>query len=431
MKPTSFSAFFSRSIALGCIAFLASTWTTSADEPTDLPRIQIALLTPSDFEPPPGHRERLTEIANYTEAFFAHWMKHWKYPPARTKIFDRESNGQVVVRHVRGKHPAGSGQYDKPTLMTEVYNTAIPQYKIPRHFHVWWVHVYLGPTREYADYRGSGNASQGGSAVVRYSNLPGAIDPEGEILEGFHEKYHLKGIIHELGHAFGLPHLGPRKGDRFGNTLMGPNQFEWNRVAKQPEPRGYLSEAAAAMLWKHPLFSGSTEKRRQMPKVNVDRVDCQFDRSAKRIRVRGHIESDIDPHSVVVVDESTAAPSEYWRKGYVARVGNDGTFQVDVTEVAPADGALRIVFCFDNGVVTGNGKEFGLESATPAPYRYRNRSISFPTQGGQVRPASALHLPYQRGRRVEFQRLEAADSAAFRCNRAHNAILGAEAQGAM
>jgi hypothetical protein len=339
----------------------------------------MALLTPADVEPPAGHRERLTEIANYTEAFFAHWMKHWKYPPARTKIFDREANGQVVVRHVRGKHPAASGQYDRPSLMTEVRNTAIPQYKIPRHLHVWWAHVYLGSGREYADYRGSGNSSQGGSAVVRYSNLAGAIDPDREILEGFHEKYHLKGIIHEMGHAFGLPHLGPRKRDGFGNTLMGPNQFEWSRIAKQREPRGYLSEAAAAMLWKHPLFSGSTEKRHQMPKVAVDRLRCQFDRSARRIRVTGRIGSDIDAHSAVVVDESAAAPSEYWRKGYVGRVGEDGDFQVDATELTAADGTLRIVFCFDNGAVTGDGKERGLPGAISRPYQYRNRAITFPT----------------------------------------------------
>lgn len=379
MKSRWLTVLFAWLITLGCVARLSSTSTTLADEPSDLPRIQLVFFTPSDVAPPPGYVERLTELANYTEAFFVRWMKHWRYPPARTTIFDRETSGQVVIRHVRGKHPAASGVYDRSTLVAEVHRTAIPQYKIPHHLHVWWVHVYLGVDREYTDYRGSGNVSNGGSAVVRYSTRTGTIDPHRDILEGFHEKYHLKGIIHELGHAFGLPHLGPRKRDGFGNTLMGPNQFEWKRIAKAPEPRGYLSEAAAAMLWRHPLFSGSTEKRRQMPKVDVDRVRCHFDRIAKRIRVSGRVQSDIGAHSAIVVDASTAAPSNYWHKAYVGRVGEDGAFQVDVAELAPADGALQIVFCFNNGSVTGDGKEHSLKGALTRSYQYQKRAIVFPS----------------------------------------------------
>lgn len=363
-----------------CLVFTGWASIVASGEPSDLPHVQLVMLTPSDVEPPAGHVQRLTELANYTEAFFVHWMEHWEYPPARTKIFDRDVDGQVLIRYVRGKQSAASGAYERPTLMTEVHNTAIPQYKIPRHFHFWWVHVYLAPGREYVDYRGSGNPSDGGSSVVRYSTLPGKIELDRQPLEGFHQEYHLKGIMHELGHAFGLPHVGPRKADGFGNTLMGPNQTEWSRVVKVHEPRGYLDEASAAMLWKHPLFSGSTDKRQQLPKVDVDRLSCQFDRRAKHIRVSGRVRSDIGAHSAVVFDESTAVPSEYWRKAYVGRVGKDGAFQASVTELSPANGTLRIVFCFDNGATTGDGKERGVAGAISRAYEYRSQSIVFPSR---------------------------------------------------
>ena len=49
--------------------------------------------------------------------------------------------------------------------------------------HVWWVHVYLGPNRMYTDYRGSGDAAKGGSAIVRYSAAPGRIDLRRDILD--------------------------------------------------------------------------------------------------------------------------------------------------------------------------------------------------------------------------------------------------------
>jgi hypothetical protein len=132
------------------------------------------------------------------------------------------------------------------------------------------------------------------------------------------------------------------------------------------------------MLWKHPLFSGSTEKRHQMPKVTVDDLRCQFDRRAKHVRVSGRVRSDVSVHSVVVLDDSTAAPSEYWRKSYAGRVDKEGAFQVDVTELAPAEGTLQIVFCFDNGAITGDGQKRGLQGAIPRPYQYQNRAIVFP-----------------------------------------------------
>jgi len=198
------------------------------------------------------------------------------------------------------------------------------------------------------------------------------------VLEGFHEEYHLKGLIHELGHAFGLPHIGPREADGFGNTVMGPNQREWGNLVKAREPRGYLDEASAAMLWKHPLFSGSTDRRQQLPRIEVDGVSCRFDRQAGRIRVGGRVRSDIDAHSAIVFDESDASPSDYWRKAYVGRVGEGGAFEVNVTEPGSADGTLRLVFCFDNGAVTGDGKSRGIEGALARRYEFRDRSIRFP-----------------------------------------------------
>lgn len=110
----------------------------------------------------------------------------------------------------------------------------------------------------------------------------------------------------------------------------------------------------------------------------MDGLKCLFDRRAMHIRVSGRVQSDIGAHSAVVFDESTAVPSEYWRKAYVGRVGQDGAFQVSVTELNPTNGTLRIVFCFDNGAVTGDGRKRSFEGAIGRDYEYRNQSIVFP-----------------------------------------------------
>jgi hypothetical protein len=110
MKATAFRWPFRWLCMFVCLALLWPAVASQADGPPDLPRIQLVLFTPSDVEPPAGHQERLTELVDYTEAFFAHWFKHWKYPPKRSEIFDREANGKVVIRYVRGKQTAASGQ---------------------------------------------------------------------------------------------------------------------------------------------------------------------------------------------------------------------------------------------------------------------------------------------------------------------------------
>lgn len=380
MKPISLNG--SRSIARGMLVMsIALTFDvvsgSATDEPDDLPQIQLVLLTPADVEPPPGYQERLTEIANYTDKFFQYWMTRQGYPPNRKSIFTHDDDGNAKVLVVRGRQNAASGLYDRPSLVNEVYQTAIPHYAIPRHLHVWWIHVYLGPDREYTDYRGSGDSAGGGSSVARYSTLPGKIDLTQPMMDGFHETYTLKGIIHELGHALGLPHLGPRKQDAAGNTLMGPNQFEWKRIVGRAEPRTYLCQASAAILWKHPLISGSTDQRQRRPTIAVQDLECKYDQAKHSIFVRGRLTSDVTAHSIVVVDHSSTAPSEYWQQGYAARLESDGTFAVEVTDPALAPGTLRILFCFDNGAVSGTTGKLGINGAIPRSYTLENRTIVF------------------------------------------------------
>ena len=52
---------------------------------------------------------------------------------------------------------------------------------------------------------------------------------------------------HELGHAFGLPHIGPLQNDKLGNSLMGPVNMVYSRRKGPDDRRVYLSQASAAM----------------------------------------------------------------------------------------------------------------------------------------------------------------------------------------
>ena len=117
----------------------------------------------------------------------------------------------------------------------------------------------------------------------------------------------------------------------------------------------YLTEASAAILWKHPVFSGTTKDRQRQPSVKLVDYKPTYSRAADRITLAGKLVSDMPAHSVIVFDDLGKPADEYWYRSHVARIAPDGTFRVAIDHPAQADGHFRILFCFDNGMVTGDG----------------------------------------------------------------------------
>ena len=305
-------------------------------------------------------------------------MTRWGYEPAVKNFVRRDADGSAEVLFVRGDQPLASGRYEKPGFHMEAIDKAVKQHKIPRHRHVWWIFVYVAdPPRRFSDWRGSGNLADGGWALVNYDSSPGEIDPKADLSAGFNDTFALKGCIHELGHAFGLPHIGPSPGKGLGNSLMGPNMDVYIKQGFPDQGRVYLTPASAALLWKHPLFSGTARDRSILPEVRLEGYRASFDRKARQVVVTGKLSSNVPAHSVVVLDDMDQKPGPYWVRGYAGRVSDDGTFRVTIDEPVASGGALSIVFCFRNGAVTGDGKGYNLESAIVKPYRLVRGALRF------------------------------------------------------
>jgi hypothetical protein len=237
---------------------------------------------------------------------------------------------------------------------------------------VWWIMVYAGdPPQRFSAFLGSYGEQIGGWAVCNFDTRPGRIDPDAPLGSEFLAEMALKGMIHELGHGFQLPHIGPLRRDNAGNTLMGPTHVNFRRVAPGREERVYLSEAEAAMLSMHPAFRGAPDTRVPLPRPDVQNLKCVFDRQANAIVVSGRVRAAVRPVYAVVGDESDARPGEYWTKTYVGKVGQDGAFSVSVSEPATSNGTLKVWFVFENGVQTGDGRERGRSSGIPQAYTYR------------------------------------------------------------
>ena len=163
---------------------------------------------------------------------------------------------------------------------------------------------YVGDRpQRFSDWRGVGCARDGGSAIVNYDTIPGEIRPDLGLEMGFNSEYFLKGTVHELGHALGLSHIGPDPSLDLGNSLMGPNVNVYVERKHPNADQVYLTEASAAMLWKHPVFSGTTKDRQRQPSVKLVDYKPTYSRASNRITLAGKLVSDMPAHSVVVFDD--------------------------------------------------------------------------------------------------------------------------------
>ncbi|MBI1246922.1 hypothetical protein GC197_03650 [bacterium] len=363
-------------VVLLLVSLAPASLRSAAPEVKGHPQLNMVLFVPADVDPPAGVQRRFTEIAQYTESFLVGEMAKDGYPPANEQFLPRDEKGNYQFLFIRGEHPVDSGKYDQPGFHLEVINKAVQKYKLGRDRHVWWIWVYLGdPPKRFSNYRGAGNSIEGGWSMCNYTNLPGEINPQIALAAGFNQEFTLKACIHEMGHAFGLPHLGPMKRDRRGNTLMGPQSKIYASKVDPRDKAVYLCDVSAAMLWKHPVFSGSIDKRGQMPKFQMTSCEGKFQRSGQFLEITGQIETDIPAHSVVVIDESPQNDGGYFRKSFAGRVDQDGNFRVKVEELDHQQGNLQILFCFENGICTGDGKSQGDKSGLLRGYQVTNRGV--------------------------------------------------------
>jgi hypothetical protein len=317
----------------------------------------------------------MNDTIGYTESFLKTGLERWGHK-ATVSPFRRNQDGSAEVILVRGSKPASA--YQDASLHNEAIESARKSTQIDPGRQVWWVFVYKGdPPQRFGNYRGGFDPKVGGWSVCNFDTRPGSFRPTDALGNDFLTDLTLKGMIHELGHGFQLPHIGPRNQDNGGNTLMGPTHANYRRIVPQREPRVYLSEAAAAMLSQHPALRGQPDDRRQLPKLQVAEQQYVVDRRAKSLVVSGRIRANFKPAFAIVADESDARPGEYWTKHYVAPVQANGQFAVKITEPAAAAGTLKTWFVFANGASTGNGRLRGKAGAITKPYQFAGGIFRF------------------------------------------------------
>ncbi|WP_133405566.1 hypothetical protein [Parashewanella tropica] len=340
--------------------------------------IRIILFTPQDFEPPMGHKEQMRQIADYTENFFEKWMNYWGYPTSNLKLFNRDADGNPVLLYVKGQYTKASGAYE---VVGDINNEAIPkaaeQYNIPLESgNVWWTISYPGP--DARAFRGGGSAPYGGKSHANFIPADGPIYLNQSLNEGHAVKIKMKGLIHELTHALGIGHIGPRLEQDLGNSLMGPTNKAFANKYDPYETRVHLSKLTAALLWKHPFFTKQTQDRLIDPAVSVR--NFRITKQGGYYYATGKLVSDYPAHTATLLESSPEGGTNYWRRGYTGRIDSNGNFTIRLAGITPATGQLLLNFAFNNGRIKGNTENVGINWGIEIPfYKTGRNSIYFDT----------------------------------------------------
>lgn len=367
-----------------------------------LPSARIILFVPDGSKLPPASEPKLRSIALRTESFFAKEIAQWGWKVGRSKIFARNKKGDVDITVVRGALPDSIGGRDAlPVIMKRAMTQTNKKPGGDAFKGVWWV-FYHCPDYNVRGFQGGGGRN-GGRAINAYPIAEGTVAPDVDLAAETMWPLKLKGCIHEFGHALGLPHIGPRPSVKRGNTLMGPvnKAFAAKAPGKKLEPRVYLSEASAAMLAKHPLFTSGTKVEAVRP-CEIEVSNFSFEETpAGDIKVKGIVKSNVGIHSAVVLD-SPRGFGDYWARSYCAKVGGGGKFSVVVSD--PLDGTrgiLSLFFSLADGRNSATGKREVLHgdrieiryegdagkrkfTKQPPTRRPRRRKAQATSKGGQV-----------------------------------------------
>ncbi len=342
-------------------------------------KLHIVYWTPSDREPQPQWRERLSRTMESTADFFEGELKRHGVPARRIPL-DRAADGLVNIHIVKGVQPysyydVGSGAEIRgeclPTLRAAGIASERETIVIFCNMSVW--DSEKRSMRQNSPYYAGGDV-RGGTAWQVDSPL---LDPlhlgekaqhlqdgqYGRISLGRYNSIFVGGVIHELGHALGLPHNRERPDEAalFGTALMGSGNRTYGENLRGESKGSFLTLAHALRLASHPLFTGSMKALAEQPVAEFR--DLAVRTEGRELEVRGRITGTPRIYAVAGYSDP-AGGSDYDATTASAIPDADGLFTLRFTALEPGKtGELRLVAAHVNGLTTQRGGlGYGVEA---------------------------------------------------------------------
>lgn len=354
-----------------------------ADGPVNADKkLHIVYWTPSDREPVPGYRNRLSTIMEDIRRFYGKEMIRLGFGPKSIRL-DNAKDGKIVVHLVKGTKPYSSYGDDSGHEIRDECLPVLQQAGIEpgnETFLIFCNMANWNPAEktisQNSPYYASGTNAKGtgwqvDSPILNLDYLdkkePAVKDGQyGDISVGKYNSYFIGGIAHELGHALGLPHNCPRPDEKeaFGTPLMG----EGNRTygdERRGEGRGsFLTLADGLKLASHPMFSGSA-KGLDQPASAIP-ADISITGNGPAFTYSAKVTADPPVYAVVGYMDPEGS-DDYNASTCTAVPDADGSFTLEANALVPGkSGVFRVV------LIQSNGAASSFSSATsPFVYPYR------------------------------------------------------------
>lgn len=331
-------------------------------------KVHIVYWSPSDREPCPGHRERLTAIMEDIRDFYAREMQRLGFGPLTIHL-DYAADGKLNIHEVHGSQPYAKYDVESggpirneclATLRAAGLNPERETCVIFCNMANWDPAQRI--VSQNSPYYASGTNRQGtawqvDSPILDLASLalkePRVKDGQyGNISIGRYNSIFIGGVCHELGHALGLPHNQetPEEKKAFGTALMGSGNRSYGEDRRGEGQGSFLTLAHGLRLASHPIFCGSVKGIAQRPDGALQ--DVKLENRGKTFTFSAKVTADPPAYAVIGYMDPDGG-GDYDATTCTAIPDADGriTLQADALQ-AGKSGVLRVVVCQANGAAS-------------------------------------------------------------------------------
>ncbi|WP_395736385.1 NPCBM/NEW2 domain-containing protein [Prosthecobacter sp.] len=336
--------------------------------------MRICYWSPSDREPQPDYRARLTRVLKHVQEFYRREMESWGFPE-RTIQLELEADGLLKLHMVQGRlkseECSEADQKDGREIKQDCLKV-LSEAGIDGEKETMVIFCNLADwdaeTRtmgHHSPYYASGDSAHGTAWQVDSPLLDAdslAVKDQmiqdrqyGKISLGKYNSIFIGGVCHEIGHALGLPHCKECVAARKlrGTALMGSGNRTYGDELRGDGQGSLLSLPHALKLAAHPQFSGSVKQIGTKAKATF--AGWKLEPGAEGLAVSGSVQANLPVHAVLAYADP-AGGGDYDSQIAVAVPGEGGRFALLLprSEKKDTSVSLHFVAVCVNGAATAS-----------------------------------------------------------------------------